>query len=123
MTKNGLGQIDQLIQKRFEGNNRKLRQDLRKDIKTEVNPLHDRLDVQRDQINDVKKDLSIKIDGVKKDLSVKIDKVKEDLSAQINREAQDIVSILSDVVISKLEQHDEQIAELQEEAGLKPRKH
>ncbi len=112
MIKNDLDQIDQLIQKRLDTSNKQLRQGLREnirqDIKAEVDPLHERLDGQQNQFANVQE---------------QIREAKKDLSAQITREAQDIVSILSDVIVPKLQEHDDQIAELQEEAGIKPRKH
>jgi hypothetical protein len=49
--------------------------------------------------------------------------IKKELSEQISREATDLAELIRDEVFPKLTQHAEQIAELQEEVGLKPRKH
>jgi hypothetical protein len=61
--------------------------------------LHERLDAQREQIATVEKNLS----------------------SQISREVHDITDNIRDALIPKLAEHDDQIAELQEAAGLNPR--
>ncbi len=50
MTKDDITKIDQLLQKRLQENNRQLRQELKNDIKAEVDPLHEKLDAKREQI-------------------------------------------------------------------------
>jgi hypothetical protein len=49
--------------------------------------------------------------------------LKKNLSAQITREVGDITDVLRDVVIPKLEDHDERITELENKDGLTPNKH
>jgi hypothetical protein len=46
--------------------------------------------------------------------------VEKSLSAQISLEANDLADIIRDGIFPKLDQHDEQIAELQEKTGIKP---
>jgi predicted nuclease with TOPRIM domain len=128
-----LDQLDRLIQRRLEENNTQFREELRAEIEIEAKKsradllakwmelrgsvhdvhdglkelqidqahLHERLDAQREQTN----------------------RVEKNLSEQISREAKDLAAIFTDGVFPKLAEHDEQIAELQEEIGLKPRKH
>lgn len=86
MTKDDITKIDQLLQKRLQENNLQLRHKLKNDIKTEVDPLHERLDAQREQITN--------------------------LSAQLSRKTNDITELIRDIIIPKLEQHNEQIAQL-----------
>lgn len=89
MTKDDLEQIDQLLLKR-----------LKNFAKDEIDPLHERLDAQRDHILAVEKNLS----------------------SQVSREARDLAGIIRDGVFPKLDQQDEQIAELQEKVNIiKPR--
>jgi gas vesicle protein len=91
MTNEDLEQLDRLIQKR---------------LKARIDPLHERFDAQQVQI---------------RDLSKQNNDVARDLSAQISREAKDLAEIITEGVFPKLAEHDEQIAELQEEIGIKPR--
>jgi hypothetical protein len=92
MTKDDLEQIDQLLERR-------LKAELSNFGKTEIDPLHERLDAQRDQTASVEKNLS----------------------AQISLEANDLADIIRDGIFPKLDKHDEQIVELQEEVGIKTR--
>jgi hypothetical protein len=87
-----LQQLDTLIQNRLEENNKQLRQELQEDIK-----------------------------AVETKLSQDIKAVEKNLSEQISREANDLASIMRDVIIPKIEQHDTDIADLREAVGLKPR--
>ena len=50
-------------------------------------------------------------------------RLEKRLSEQISREAKGLAELIRDEVFPKLVVHDEQITELQEEVGLKPRKH
>src|SRR5687767_5634466 len=84
-------QLEQNFQKRLEGNNKQIR----KEIKAEVDPLHERLDTQY------------------KNLSSQINGVKTELNETIRQEA----SVIADLIID----HDEQIAELQKAVGLRPK--
>jgi uncharacterized membrane-anchored protein YhcB (DUF1043 family) len=93
-----LQQLDTPIQKRLEENNKHIQQN----IKAEVDPLHERLDAQREQISTVEKNLS----------------------GQIS----DVYDLVGDPIIPKLDKHDEQltqhdadIAELQKAVGLRPK--
>lgn len=81
---------------------------INKQLKAEIEPIHERLDAQRDQINSV---------------ASQINKVEKQLSAQITREAEDLAELIRDEIFPKLTKHDEQIAGLFEEVGIKPRKH
>lgn len=119
MTKDDLQQIDQLIQNRFDLNNKKLKQEIKIDIKAEVEPIHERFDAQRDQITHLEQ----KITDVETHLEQKITNVEKNLSAKINLEVTDLAEIIRDAIFPKLDLHDEQIAQLQEETGLKPTKH
>jgi uncharacterized membrane-anchored protein YhcB (DUF1043 family) len=82
-----LQQLDTLIQKRLEENNKHIQQN----IKAEVDPLHERLDAQREQIATV----------------------KTELSELIIQEAGAIANLIVD--------HDTQIEELQKAVGLRPK--
>jgi predicted nucleic acid-binding Zn-ribbon protein len=115
MTKDNLTQIDQLLQRSLQANNRQLRQELKKDFKAEIDPIQERLDAQRVQINGVEKRLT----GVEQQITG----VEKRLSAQISLEVDDITGLIRDVIIPKLEQHDEQIAQLQEKIGIEPHRH
>jgi hypothetical protein len=108
MTKDDLDQIDQLIQKLLDANNKQLRQEIRADTKAEVDPLHERLDTLRGQIASVEKNLSDKI----------------------TLEAEDVSEIIRDAIFPKFDKHDEKladhddkIAELQDKVGLKTHQH
>jgi hypothetical protein len=108
MTKDDLEQIDQLIQKRLDANNKQLRQEIRADVKAEVDPLHERLDTLRGQVASVEKKLSDKI----------------------TLEAEDVSEIIRDSIFPKIDKHDEKladhdqkIADLQDEVGLKTHQH
>jgi hypothetical protein len=97
---------DDLVQqfkKLLEENNKQLRQEIREDtkaeVKAEVDPLHERLDAQREQIANV----------------------KTELSEQISRESHDISEIIRDAIIPKLDQHDEEIEQLQKAVGIRPK--
>ena len=147
MTKSDFAQIDQLLQRRLQENNQQLRLELKKDIKAEVDPLHAELDAQRKQITGIGQQITginkkitgvenrltgveqqitginKKITGVEKELSgvkLQITGVENRLSAQISLEVNDITELIRDIIIPKLEQHDEQITQLQEIAGIKP---
>lgn len=116
MTKDDLIQIDHLLQKRFENNNKKLRQELKNDFKTETGSL----------LQEFKHDLKIEIDPIHERLAAQheqIFSVEKKLSAQISLEATDLAELIRDVIFPKLEQHDEQILELEKKAGIKPHRH
>lgn len=93
MTKDDLDQIDQLLRRR---------------LKEEIDPLHERLDA-----------LSGRISGVENNLV----RVEKSLSGHISREVTDLAELIRDSVFPKLVKDDEQIHELQEAVGLKPPKH
>lgn len=94
MTREDLEQIDKLLEKRFKLEFSSFK-------KNEIDPIHERLDAQRDQIT----------------------KVEENLSMKISQEAEDIAEIIRDVIFPNIDRHEVQIAELQEVVGIKPRKH
>lgn len=101
MTKDELDQIKQLLAE----NNKQLDQNFRKllkEIKAEVDPLHERMDAQREHINRVRQELREDIQAV-----------EQNLSETIRQEAH----VISDYFI----EHDRQIEELQKAVGLKPK--
>jgi hypothetical protein len=108
-----LQQLDTLIQKRLEENNKQIR----KEIKAEVDPLHERLDTQREQINNVEKNLSGQINAVKTELK----EVKTELSEKIDQQAHDVADILAKAVMPDIDRHDSEIKELQKAVGLRPK--
>jgi hypothetical protein len=59
---------------------------------------------------------------LRQEIQEDIKESEKNLSAQISREANDLASIMRDVIIPKVEQHDTDIADLQEAVGLKPRR-
>jgi hypothetical protein len=91
-------QQDKNFQNRLEENNKQLRQEVREEIKAEVDPLHDRLDAQREQINNVEKNLRQEI---------------KDSEKNIIEQFSPITNLVLD--------HDEKIAELQKAVGLRPK--
>jgi predicted nucleic acid-binding Zn-ribbon protein len=103
---------DDLVQqfkKLLEENNKHLRQEIREDIKAEVDPLHERLDAQQERFTTLEKNIS----SVEKNLSSEIHAVKTELTEAIKQET----SVIADLIID----HDTQIEELQKAVGLRPK--
>jgi hypothetical protein len=98
-----LQQFDKLIQQRLEANNKQLRQEVREDVKAEVEPLHERMDTQH------------------KNLSRQISTVEKNLTGKIDQQAHEVADILAQAVMPDIDRHEEQITELQEAVGLRPK--
>jgi uncharacterized protein (DUF342 family) len=102
-------------------NNKQLRQEIREDnkaaIKAEVDPLHERLDAQRQQINTVEKNLSEQIARQEEQIA----NVKAELSEQISNQSHEVADVLAKAVIPDIDRHEAQIAELQKAVGLRPK--
>jgi uncharacterized protein involved in exopolysaccharide biosynthesis len=99
----------QRFKKLLEENNKQLRQE----VKAEVEPLHERFDAQREQINTVEKNLRQEIkesdNTVEKNLRLDIKESEKNILEQVKP----LANLLVD--------HDEQIAELQKAVGLRPK--
>jgi seryl-tRNA synthetase len=86
-----LQQFDKLIQQRLEANNKQLRHEIREDtkaeVKAEVDPLHERLDAQREQINAVEQNLRQEIkesnNTVEKNLRLDIKESEKNILEQV----------------------------------------
>jgi hypothetical protein len=102
MTNDELQQFKKLI----DESNKQLRQELQQDFQNRldavVDPIHERLDTQREQISNVEKNLR--------------QTIKED----IKDSEKNIIEQFSPITNLVLE-HDEQIAELQKAVGLRPK--
>lgn len=99
-TKEQLAQLQQL----FDANNKRTEEQFRTLLRDEVGPIHERLDAQRDQINEVRTELSSRISGLEN--SVK-----------------DLAEILGDPVFTKLDNHEARLERLETEPLPKPSKH
>jgi predicted RNase H-like nuclease (RuvC/YqgF family) len=83
----------QQFQKLLEENNKQLRQEIREDIRAEVDPLHERLDAQQKRFTTVEKNLSAQISTVAKNIS----SVEKNLSEQITRTSPKILLSATDL--------------------------
>ena len=99
-------QQDENLQKRLEDNNKQIR----KEMKAEVDPLHERMDTQY-------KNLSGQINDVKTELK----EVKTELSEKIDQQTHDVADILAKAVMPDIDRHDSEIKELQKAVGLRPK--
>jgi hypothetical protein len=99
-------QLEQNFQKRQEENNKQLRLEIREDtkaeIKSEVAPLHERMDTQY-------KNLTSKINTVEQNLRLEIKESEKNILEQVKP--------FADVILD----HDTQIEELQKAVGLRPK--
>ncbi|GAA5154310.1 hypothetical protein GCM10023321_25900 [Pseudonocardia eucalypti] len=77
---------------------------LRELLKAEVGPIHERLDAQRDQIDEVRSELSSRISG-------------------LEHSVKDLAEILGDPVFTKLDNHEARLEALETELLHKPSKH
>jgi uncharacterized protein YPO0396 len=73
-------------------------------LKEEVGPIHERLDAQREQINDVRSELSSRLSG-------------------LEHSVKDLAEILGDPVFTKLDNHEARLETLETELLPKPSKH
>jgi hypothetical protein len=84
-------QLEQNLRQDFQIQLAENNKQIRKEIKAEVDPLHERLDAQREQINNVEKNLA--------------ETVRQE------------TGMLADLIVD----HDTQIEELQKAVGLRPK--
>jgi hypothetical protein len=94
-------------------NNKQLRQEVREDVKAEVDPLHERLDAQREQINSVEKNL-------RQEIKESDNTVEKNLREEIKGSENNILEQVKPLA-NLIFDHDEQIVELQKAVGLRPK--
>ncbi len=92
-------QQDENLQKRLEENNKQIR----KEIKSEVDLLHERMDAQREQIASVERNLSGQISAAKAEIT------------------HDVANLVSDTLIPLYDEQEAKITELQKAVGLRPK--
>jgi hypothetical protein len=97
-----LHQLDILIQKRLEENNKQQDESFQKRLDAAVDPIHERLDTQY-------KNLTSQINTIEKNLRLEIKESEKNILEQVKPLANLIVD------------HDTQIEELQKAVGLRPK--
>jgi hypothetical protein len=107
----------QQFKKLLEENNKQQDENFQKRLDAAVDPLHERLNAQREQITSVERNLSEQITRQGKHIAT----VKMELTEKIDQQTHDVADILSKAVMPDIDRHETQIAELQKAVGLRPK--